>query len=46
MTASNNANKPGQSINLTKRGLLQSGALMTAGAVMGCATPGTAAKAP
>ena len=32
--------------DLSKRGLLQSGALMTAGAVIGCATPGTAANAP
>ena len=32
--------------DITKRGLLQSGALMTAGALIGCATPGTAANAP
>ena len=32
--------------NMSKRGLLQSGALMTAGAVVGCATPGVAANAP
>lgn len=32
--------------DISKRGLLQSGALMTAGAVVGCATPGTAANAP
>lgn len=32
--------------DMTKRGLLQSGALMTAGAVVGCATPGIAANAP
>ncbi|MEO6017746.1 MAG: FAA hydrolase family protein, partial [Polaromonas sp.] len=32
--------------DLSKRGLLQSGALMTAGALVGCATPGTAANAP
>ena len=30
----------------TKRGFLQSGALMATGAVVGCATPGTAAIAP
>ena len=34
------------SINLAKRGLLQSGALMTAGAVFGCALPGNAANTP
>ena len=32
--------------DIGKRGLLQSGALMTVGAVVGCATPGTAANAP
>jgi fumarylpyruvate hydrolase len=32
--------------DLSKRGLLKSGALMTAGAVAGCAIPGTAANAP
>ena len=39
-------NKPISPINLTKRGLLQSGALMTAGAVIGCATPSTASNTP
>jgi fumarylpyruvate hydrolase len=33
-------------INKTKRGFLQSGALMTTGAVVGCAAPGFAANAP
>ncbi len=33
-------------MNLKKRGLLQSGVLMTAGAVMGCATSSTANNAP
>ena len=32
--------------DMSKRGILQTGALMTAGAVVGCATPGTAANAP
>jgi|GEM_PF-5966417 len=32
--------------DMSKRGLLQSGVLMTAGAVVGCATPGTAANTP
>lgn len=32
--------------NMSKRGLLQSGALMTAGAVVSCATPGVAANVP
>jgi fumarylpyruvate hydrolase len=32
--------------NMSKRGLLQSGVLMTAGAMIGCATPGSAASAP
>jgi 2-keto-4-pentenoate hydratase/2-oxohepta-3-ene-1,7-dioic acid hydratase in catechol pathway len=32
--------------NTSKRGFLQSGALMATGAVVGCATPGTAANAP
>jgi 2-keto-4-pentenoate hydratase/2-oxohepta-3-ene-1,7-dioic acid hydratase in catechol pathway len=32
--------------DLSKRGLLQSGALMAAGAVVGCATPATAVKGP
>lgn len=34
------------STDMSKRGLLQSGALMTAGALVGCAIPGTAANAP
>lgn len=33
-------------IDKTKRGFLQSGALMTTGAVVGCAAPGMAANAP
>ena len=33
-------------VNRTKRGILRSGALMTAGAVLGCATPGKAANTP
>lgn len=32
--------------DISKRGLLQSGVLMTAGAMVGCATPGTAANTP
>lgn len=32
--------------NTSKRGFLQSGALMATGAMVGCATPGTAANAP
>ena len=45
MTFFNNDVKPSKPFKLSKRSLLQSGALMTAGAVMGCATPGTAAIA-
>ena len=37
-----NANKP----NTGKRGFLQTSALMATGAVVGCATPGTAANGP
>ena len=32
--------------DMSKRGILQTGALMATGAVVGCATPGTAANAP
>ena len=35
-----------RNIDKTKRGFLQSGALMTTGAVVGCAAPGIAANAP
>jgi fumarylpyruvate hydrolase len=32
--------------DMSKRGILQTGALMATGAIVGCATPGTAANAP